>query len=162
MAVEETRLDVRASLSQVALRQEINRALGTHIKSLKKDPALRRRIATEWAQAVTPFVPRSNQNVQHHLQDYRVESDGRVVWTRRADRDDVAKGIAKGDQIAGKLYEGPIRGKKFKVRVKGGAPGYGRHRPVPHWVEQVQPGTSQWTKFVAKITPVVKRWIKNG
>ena len=154
-------LFIRKSFNANTLKKEINKSLGTKITALKKDPVLADRIAREWAEAVNRFVPRSqikNPSL-HHLQDYSI-SDGRVVWSRRARRDDPTTGIERGEELAHLLYEGPIRG-QFRSRIAGDTE-YGTHEPQPHWDQCVQPGTEDWDEFVLRVTPVIMRYMKNN
>jgi hypothetical protein len=151
-------LFVRKSFNAVALRKAVNEHLDPKIRSLRNDKTLANEIADEWATAVTRFVPRSRLS-GHHLQDYKV-SDGRVIWTRPARQNDTSSGIEEGDEIAYLLYEGPIRG-RFRARRNGGTP-YGPHKPQPHWDACVTPGTTDWEKFVVRITPTIRDWVKNN
>ena len=152
---------IRVSFSANALKAAVNQRLNTKVKALTKDKQLANSIAREYGTAVTRFVPRSNRNVPHHLQTFYV-SDGRVMWTRKASQDVDSLGISKGDEIAHLLYEGPLaEHQKFHKRAEGATP-YGAHKPQAHWDERVRPGTPDWGKFVKKVTPIIKDWVKNN
>ena len=151
-------LFVRKTFSAKDLKKQLNETLNPKIKALKTDKTLGNAIAKEWGTAVTRFVPRSVYD-GHHLQDF-VVSDSRVVWRRPARNNELLYGIAKGDEIANRLYEGPIKG-EFKARTSGST-SYGPHKPQPHWDDCVRPGTDDWNEFVVRITPTIKEWMKNN
>lgn len=152
---------IRVSFSANALKSEVNKVLDTKIRALTKDKQLANSIAREYGTAVTRFVPRSDRNVSHHLQTFYV-SDGRVMWTRKSSQDVESLGISKGDDIAHFLYEGPLKEtQQFRVRAAG-ATSYGPHEPQAYWDEKVRPGTPDWDKFVVKVTPIIKDWVKNN
>ena len=152
-------LFVRKTFNAKALKSEVNQYLDPKIRSLKNNKDLTNYIAREWGTAVTRFVPRSQVISGHHMQQFTV-SDGRVIWRRPARKDDVDAGISKGEELAHLLYEGPIHG-VFRVRAEGGTM-YGGHRPQAHWDECVTPGTSDWKKFVVRITPIITDLVKRG
>ena len=152
---------IRVSFSANALKAAVNKRLDTKVRALTKDKQLANSIAREYGTAVTRFVPRSDRNVPHHLQTFYV-SDGRVMWTRKASQDVNSLGIAKGDDIAHLLYEGPLtETQQFRQRGSG-ATEYGPHNPQAHWDEMVRPGTPDWGKFVEKVTPIIQDWVKNN
>ena len=145
-------LFIRKTFNANALKRAINQNLDTKVRALKKDKQLANTIARAWADRVTRFVPRSLED-GHHLQDYYV-SDGRVVWRRPARRDDKKLGITAGEELAYRLYEGPIKG-KFQSR-------YSEHTPMPHWDQFVQPGTDEWYAFAEDVTPTIIDWMSNS
>ena len=152
---------IRVCFSANALKAAVNKRLNTKVRALTKNKQLANSIAREYGTAVTRFVPRSNRNVPHHLQTFYV-SDGRVMWTRKASQDVPSLGIAKGDDIAHLLYEGPLsENQRFRKRGEGATP-YGAHKPQPHWDDRVRPGTPDWNKFVVKVTPIIRDWMKNN
>lgn len=146
---------VRKTFNAVALRKEVNKYLDPKITSLRKDKTLANMIATKWGEAVTPFVPRSDLDIPEnkHLQSFHV-SDGRVIWTRKAESLDSQTSLLEGEEIAYLLYEGAING-HFHSRYAG-------HNPQPHWDECVTPGTGAWDDFVTDITPSIIDWVKNN
>lgn len=148
---------IRVSFSANALKAAVNKGLDKKITALTKDKQLANALAREYGTAVTRFVPRSDSDVPHHLQTFYV-SDGRVMWTRKALQDEPSLGIAKGDDIAHLLYEGPITGKRFIERGAGATP-YGDHKPQAHWDDAVRPGTEDWPKFVEQAKLIIKDWI---
>lgn len=145
-------LFIRKTFSANALKKAVNQSLDPKVRALKKDKQLANTIARAWADRVTRFVPRSLED-GHHLQDYYV-SDGRVVWRRPARRDDPKLGITAGEELAYRLYEGPLRG-TFQSRYSG-------HTPMPHWDQFVQPGTDDWDAFVEDVTPTIRDWMRKS
>jgi hypothetical protein len=152
-------LFVRKTFSAKDLKKQLNKTFNPKIKVLKTDKTLGNTIAKEWGTAVTRFVPRSICKTGGHLQDF-VVSDSRVIWRRPARNNEPLYNITIGDEIANRLYEGPIKG-KFRVR-ESGSTSYGPHEPQPHWDDCVRPGTDDWNEFVVRITPTIKEWMKNN
>lgn len=142
-------LFVRKSFNAVALRRAVNEHLTPKITALRKDPTLNNMIATEWAECVTRFVPRSDLNIpeEAHLQSYTV-SDGRVIWSRHSGS------RATGPDISQMLYDGSSRG-TFHSRYPG-------HDPQPYWDECVTPGTRDWQDFVDRVTPIIVDWVRGN
>lgn len=148
-------LFVRKTFNANALKRAVNESLDPKIRALKKDKQLANMIARQWGEAVTPFVPRSNLPIpeEQHLQGFTV-SDGRVIWSRHADKDDARHEVVAGEEIAYRLYEGAISG-TFHSRYAG-------HDPQPHWDQKVTPGTSAWSDFVDQITPEIIEWVRQN
>lgn len=152
-------LFIRKTFSANALKKAVNESLNPKVRALKKDKQLAKRIATEWAERVNRFVPRSEplpgqEDIpeKKHLQSYTV-SDGRVIWSRIA-----IGGSLDGQQIAHLLYEGPIVG-QFHSRTSSKAQ---PHEPQAHWDQLVTPGTKDWDDFVTAATPIIKEWMRKN
>lgn len=148
-------LFIRKTFNARALKKAVNEHLEPKITALKKDKQLANMIAREWGEAVTPFVPRSDLVIpeEMHLQSFTV-SDGRVIWSRHASKDDPRHEVVAGEEIAHRLYEGPITG-VFHSRYTG-------HDPQAHWDQKVVPGTDAWDDFVEQITPEIIEWMKQN
>lgn len=155
---------VRVSIHAVQLKKDVEEIIHKKVPPLTKNPQLRNALAREYGEAVTPFVPRSNEP-GHHLQTFSV-SDGRVMWTRPAREDDAKHGITKGEEIAKLLYtDGPIASKgnhaRWHSRPAGGNE-YGPHKPSNEWDKHVVPGTPEWSAFIEKAAPIVLDYIDKG
>lgn len=141
---------VRKSFNANAVKDGINAALGTKLKSIRTDTELNNELARAWAELVTPYVPRSKINDGHHLQDYYI-SDGRVIWRRPARSKSEALGLQKGQDLAYLLYMSPITG-QYRSRYPG-------HQPIPYWDEMVRPGMPDWETFIEMATDIVNNWL---
>lgn len=133
---------VRVSFNANALKKELNAVLDTKIKALTTNKKLANDIARVYGEVVTPYVPRSDENVPHHLQKFYV-SDGRVMWTRTN---------RQGTEIGQMLYNAD---KNWVSRASGGNQ-YGGHQPQSHWVDQMAKGGDNWQTFVQAVTPLIK------
>lgn len=140
--------NVRVSFNAVALKKAVSEAIEKKVVPLTKDIGLRNALATQYGITVTPFVPYDSRekdpnNFERHLNEFYV-ADGRIEYHRFTDDGD----------IAGVLYEGPIRG-QWRSR-------YPSHQPVNEWCTMVQPGTPYWQEFVDRATPIIKEWMKRN
>ena len=149
---------VRVSFAR-DLKTSLQEAVHRKIFPLTKDRGLIRSLAEEYGTAVAPFVPKSDDDTHRHMQEFYVE-DNRVVWKRPALQDDELHGIVAGDDLADRLYYGPIRG-RFQTRADGGNE-YGEHQPRPAWDYAVRPGTDTWEKFIRNSAIIIMDWMDSN
>lgn len=130
-------------------------AKGLEVKgSISQDKQFANTIARVWADRVTKYVPRSAEpDTRHHLQAYQV-SDGRVTWYRQSRTENAALDIAVGQEIASRLYMGPITG-QFQSRYPG-------HMPRSQWDLMVRPGGPEWGDFVDEVKPLIEEWMRDN
>lgn len=152
---------VKKAMDVKRVKQDLEDFYGRKLTSLAKYPPLQKSVAMEFGKACTPFVPRSedyedDETAGRHLQEFYVTSDGRVIWSRRATDSQSIKNkqgkvvgqVGQGEEIAGRLYEGPIIG-HFHKRSAGGNT-YGSHDPGPHWAERMKADTGVWQHFITQ------------
>lgn len=146
---------VRVSISANQLKKDIKEYIGQKVPPLTKNPELRLQFAKAYGDEVTDFVPRSD-NSGHHMQDYILERDGRISWSRPARQDDKKLGIVQGQEIANLLYHGPLRpDQRWRTR-------YPQHSPRNEWDEAVRPGTPTWDKYVEVASEIFLDWIAHN
>ena len=142
----------RFGISANQIKQAVQDAYGTKFRAIAKDPKINNVVASLWAEQVSRFVPRSELSQDsHHLQKYYV-SGGRVTWYRYN---------KAGDDITQMLYEG-TGGKprkdgsksEYHYHSRTSSP-YQPHEPRAYWDKAVQPGTTEWDKFINTVYPIL-------
>lgn len=130
---------VKVHLDSKSMNSIVSNVLGKKAKSITKDPDLRSLVGTLYVNQVTPFVPKRDGSLR---ESGRGTSDGRVYWSAT-------------DPNTGFNYA------KFQFNhseyIHPTTPG-----THPHWIDYVQPGTDEWSKFIDRITPVIIRRFSDG
>jgi hypothetical protein len=130
---------IEAHLDAKTMNDIVRNVLKRKAESVTKDPDLRRDIGTEFIRVVTPYVPMKTGKLR---ESGRATTDGRLYWT--------AVDPITGENYAYKQYTTQYR--------RYTTPGTG-----PYWVEQVQPGTSDYDgDFISAITPIIIRRFDDG
>jgi hypothetical protein len=147
---------IRVSISANQLKKEIKEYVGQKVPPLTKNPELRLQFARAYGDIVTDYVPRSNED-GHHMQDYTLERDGRISWSRPARQDDKKLGIVQGQEIADLLYyDGPLRPwQSWQSR-------YNNHTPRNEWDKAVRPGTPDWNEYIYVASEIFLDWIAHN
>lgn len=123
-----------------SINDAIEEILGRKEQSITKNPELRHYINEQYLDAVTPFVPLSNKEKDHHLRDAFITNDGRIVWSA----------VNKGFNYA--YIQHITQYAHYTTDGTG-----------PYWEEQVAPGTDTWKNiFIPSITERVQQEYKNG
>lgn len=130
---------VEAHLDARTMNKIITEVLDRKAESITKDPDLRQAIGEEFARIVTPYVPMKTGALR---MSGRATSDGRLYWS--------AINPNSGYNYAEIQYYTQYN--HYTTEGTG-----------PYWVEQVQPGTSDWdNEFIPAITPIIKRRFEDG
>ena len=146
---------IRVSISVNQLKKDIKEYVGQKVPPLTKNPELRLQFARAYGDIVTDYVPRSNED-GHHMQDYTLERDGRISWTRPARQGDSELGIVPGQEIANLLYHGPLKSdQSWHTRYPG-------HTPRSEWDEAVRPGTQDWNEYIYIASEIFLDWIAHN
>lgn len=126
--------------SAKSINDAIAEILGRKEQSVTKNPELRHFINEQYLDAVTPFVPLSDKEKDHHLRDAFITSDGRIVWSA----------VNKGFNYA--YIQHITQYNNYTTPNTG-----------PYWEEAVAPGTDVWTSiFIPSIRDRVQQEYKNG
>lgn len=134
--------------SAAQINDAITKILHRKAESITHNKELRHYINEKYLEAVTPYVPRSNDEEKaynnHHLQDAIITSDGRIIWSAKN------KGYNYAYiQYVSLSYKHPKR--------------YTGHKPTAYWLERVVPGNTQWNRvFIPSIRKAVKEAYKDG
>lgn len=129
---------IDAHLNARTVNSIIKEALGKKAISITQKPEIRQRVGEAFVEAVTPFVPMKSGQLRD---SGRATDDGRVYWTAVHRDYNYAQIVydPDGERWPDGHYQKPT------------TPG-----TYPRWVEQVQPGTTEYENFISAITPMIK------
>jgi len=134
---------VRVSISANEMKAEVEKAINQKVPAVLKNPDLRNDLVTAYATTVTKYVPRSDRDVSHHLNEWYI-SDGRVMWSRYN---------SKGEEIAESIYNGS------RAKVWNISPTVENHSPQAYWDNAVRPGQPDWPVYIEKATKIIKEYL---
>lgn len=110
--------NIRINIPLSDLKKQVKSKLVNKKVALKKDEYLMIALTELYRDIIHDYVPRSDlPNTKPHIQNARIEKDGRLRYTRRN---------SKGDEIAKFLFYGG-RG-KWHIRYSG-------HKPHDEWTD---------------------------